>query len=432
MATSLVPLLETSEFQELLRLASRAPLLRRELTSDLVPEGYSEDAVWDALTAIRRSQAYYSPNICCGEEGIQRNWYTLPASLLHSLRQLAKLTHKGSELYAIIEERRSSRFITQEYLQEILVNLGYDGYDPDYESIRSVVLGERACATVAEKLAVNYHQISQNLDEFCSGQFDRALLMDIYGRLTAGIADEEFAAAPARQLLTGFETKDHAEYVLDIIAAIGNNTMAEPTLHPIMVSMLVNCRFWRCLPFDQCNNLMGSLTSRLYLLREGFPVFRYLPKTSIIDEWKRGGRLADVVDYTFEESTVTVGTDADWTAYYDSVMKLMVHSLTRTQKTLQTIKDSDDVLLALVDHLAEMNYRQRMLLHQAIVCPGIEFYIAPHGRKHNIVYSTARTDLEQLVERGFLTRTVHDSANTYQAAPRLHEVLHSETGSWTS
>ena len=423
MGDTLLSLLETPEFRELLRQASRAPLLRRQLSGDMIPVGYSEDTVWDVLIAIRKGQANFSSVISCEPDGTHRNWHTETASLRLSLEQLTNLTREGSELHTIIGERKNSRFITQEYLEEVLVCLHYDGYDPDYESIRSVVLGERACSSEAERLAVNYHQIMRDLDRFAERPFDPALLVDLYGQLTSGVQGEECASAPARHLLPMARSAGDAEYVLGVTSAIANDWLTEPTLHPIMVSMLVSCRFWCCLPFERCNHLMSGIAGRLYLIKQGYPVFRYAKKISIIDEWKRGGRMADLVDYTFEESIVTNNKDTDWTAYYDAVMKMMLHSLERMHRTLRTMKDSDDEVLSQVDQLTDLNYRQQMLLHQAVVSPVMDFFIAAHRRKHGIVYSTARIDLEQLVERGFLMRRIDGATNVYRAAPNLHDIL---------
>lgn len=50
--------------------------------------------------------------------------------------------------------------------------------------------------------------------------------------------------------------------------------------------------------YPSCNNLMGCIASRLYLLQKGFPVFRYVPKIRIMEKWKQG-MYADEVECSF-------------------------------------------------------------------------------------------------------------------------------------
>lgn len=425
MSQSTIGLLQTSEFQSLLRRASREPLLKKELSDDCIPLGYSVDEVWLALTSIRKSEAYFSPNIDCQPGGIQRNWHTLPASLQESLQNLTSLTQRGTILDSIIEERKESRFITQQYIEEIMINLTYDGYEPDYESIRAVILGDRPCFNASEKIAANYHTIIQEFENYNDKTLDADLIRHFYDRLLHGISGQEFAKTPSKQVLPPQNTPD-SEHVLDVISAIGNNLLTEPTQSPVMVSMLVSCKFWRCFPFSRCNNVMSSIMGKFYMFKEGFRAFCYLPKTAVIDEWKRLGTDIDFVEYSFDEASVTEGYDTDWTAYYDTVMKLMLSALENMQKTLLSIKEADDHLINQIDRIQDLNYRQQLIIQQAIVSPDKEFLIAPHGQKYGIVYSTARADLEQLVERGLFVRAVRDTANIYKPISHLHTVLQSQ------
>ncbi len=48
------------------------------------------------------------------------------------------------------------------------------------------------------------------------------------------------------------------------------------------------------------------------------------------------------------------------------------------------------------------NHRQADLLRHALKHPFQEYTIASHGRSHNVVYQTARTDLIFLAKRGVL------------------------------
>lgn len=418
-------LLETEEFQFLLCESSRRPLIRREMNEMPLPHGFSQETTWKTLTSIRRNTAFYSPNVECNNQGVHKNWHTVPASLQHTLFQLSTLSQQGSTLDKIIEERRGSRFITQQYIEEVLTNLAYDGFDPDYESIRAAILGDRASETVPEKIAVNYHRIMQDLESYKHRSFDRSLLNDFYAQLIDGITGEELSSVSSQLILPRIETASSRDVALEAVLAIGNDLLTEPTQNPIMVSMLINCKFWRHNLFEHCNNLLSGIASRFYLLQKGYPVFRYIPKSKILYEWKKLGTTLPGARYSYEESQSLEGFDTDWTAYYDTMMKLMLLALEKMQKTLSGLKSSDDLLISGIDELHDLNYRQQMILQQSVLTPEIEFRISTHGKRYGIVYSTARADLEYLADTGFFLRMTIGPANVYKAVPHLQFFLKS-------
>lgn len=420
-------LLASIEFRELVRRADRGVVLKRELDSVCIPAGRSADEIWDALTNLRKSFAYYGPILEYFPEGIGRNWHTVPASLRASLQELSKRTQKGSQLDTIAAERKGARFMTQFYIEEAVANLSHDGFDTDYESVRAVITGERPCIDDAERIALNFHGIMRSLDRYEGLPFDAGTILDFYDELTCDIPSDRLEAAVARTVLaphaSPLEPERMREQAMAIVVATGNDLMLEPTQDPIMASMLVNCHFWRFAPMRSCNNLMGCIASRFYLVKKGLPAFRFLPKTKILEEWRRGSRFGGVARYAFDEVGVPEGRDTDWTAYYDTFMAIMLHMLEQMESALLGMKAADELLIERIAAVPYLNLRQRAILRRAVLDPETEFTIARHRQANGIVYSTARSDFETLVEKGYLLRVSGTGANTYLSVPNLRKLL---------
>lgn len=418
-------LIEDDRFRALLREVSRRPMLRRELHRHPLPEGASEDEIWRALTLVRRSQAVFSPNFEYDQGGIVRNWHTEPMSLQDSLLKLCLLAHRGSRMHETIRLHEGSRFILYQYVEEILANLKFDGFAHEYESVRSVLLRDRPCRTDADRIALNYHDIMVDLDDYSHERFDVKLIKDLYDRLMCGTNQDDLGdSVKPRFPLSSIDCeRPSTDYVLEIVCAVANGSLTEPWQNPIMTSMLINCRFWRLLPFKSCNNMMGSILSRLYLLRQDFPVFTVIPKTGIIDRWANTSEYKGIVDYSFDESHVIEGNDVDWTAYYDCLMRLMLHAANSINSTLESLKETDDRLVSIVIALPCFNHRQREIVQQVILDEGKEIRTSEYAKRFGIVHSTARSDLEQLFELGVLTRRFDQSAIIYQAVDRLDLAL---------
>ena len=422
------PLIYTQEFSMLLGRAQRAPLIRRELSEDYVPAGYSADQVWDALTVIRRSQAIVSPDTHHEGGATLAGWHTVPESTAMALRQIAALTQRGSSLDGMVSERSGRRFITQQYVEEALTNLLLDAFPSTYEQVRAALLGEAAPADDAQRLALNFHRIMNDMEEFAGTPFDASLLEALYDRLTQGVSRvppmklQHSPLEPIYQL--GPTDPAHADQeMLEFVADVANDRLTEPAEHPILVSMLVNCQFWHHPIFPSCNNLMGCIASRLYLYRHGYPVFRYVPKIYLLWAWKQG-RERSPRGYRLEESYAPDGRlGIDWTAYYDTVMQLMLEHVRTMERTMGSLKAVDDRTMGRIDDLPDLNARQAQVLRQAVIDPGREFRIAWHQREFGVVYSTAHSDLEKLTKRGFLARTMSGSAYVYRPAKGLAALI---------
>ena len=73
--------------------------------------------------------------------------------------------------------------------------------------------------------------------------------------------------------------------------------------------------------------------------------------------------------------------------------------------------------------MIDLNRRQRELIGHALRHPGQVYTVESHRSSHNVVTQTARTDLQDLVERGLWTSRRVTKAIHYQPARDLEERL---------
>lgn len=433
MDTSL-SLVDSPEFSAVIRRAWERPLLRKDFDCMPLPVGVDREEAWLALKAIRRAQAFYSPAALKTVHGSSNNWYTIPESMHASLRAIANLTQKGSELDLIAQERKGRRFITQAYVEEILASLAYDGYDTTYEHLRAVLLEERKPEDTAEIIAVNYHHIMQSLDEYSGKPFSAGVLQELYDALMCGVPEDiasegqSLAArgtphSPLESHYVVVNSEDEAPTDLSsVVVIVQQKAEMTPDFDPIMASMLVNCQFWRTLVVPCCNNLMGCVASRLFLCQQGFPVFRYMPKVLILDKWRRG-YYDGFVEATYQQVMERAEDDMDWTLYYDIFMKLMLKEIEATKRALTQRKVADDRAIEEIGTIPYLSHRQQDILRQAVLSPDKVFTISAHRKRYGTAYSTARADLEKLADAGYLLRRMKGSAFAYVAAPDLRTLL---------
>ncbi len=427
--TSCRQLTSDERFLALVRKSWIAPLCREELATLPLPEDFTEDEVWEALMRIRYAMAFRSPQYTSSPKHFM-DWHTIPQHLSWVLHELDHKTRSGSNLDVLARERSSRAFVTQQYVEEMVCNLQFDGYDIEYEDVRSVLLEERPPLSDAERIAANFHGLMHELPSLVKQQILSAeTLQELYARLVSGVPAAE-QASPCRPPRSPLE-EHYAQLAdageggassLQLVVDVANGRGSDPLRHPIMTSMLVNCQFWRTPLFPSCNNLMGCIASRFYLTREGYPVFRYVPKIRILEKWKHG-RYDSIAGASCAQVKEYAAREGDLTLYYDTVMTLMLYEVNRMEHALIQKASLDGEALEGIEGIPYLSHRQREVLREAVLVQKAEFTIAEHKKRYGVVYSTARADLEDLVNRGLLDRIQRGQAFVYKAVASLRDNL---------
>ena len=91
--------------------------------------------------------------------------------------------------------------------------------------------------------------------------------------------------------------------------------------------------------------------------------------------------------------------------------------------SIEQSRQRDAELRSTLERSVALNYRQRSIIAGALSNPEAEFRIREHQTAHNVVYATARADLLDLVNRGYLRQEQRGRAFVFRAEPNLAERL---------
>lgn len=86
------------------------------------------------------------------------------------------------------------------------------------------------------------------------------------------------------------------------------------------------------------------------------------------------------------------------------------HYLARKQSEMQKA-------IAMLRNVPNLNYRQIALLQHAVKHAGAVYTIESHKNSHNVVRATARADLFDLTERGYLNKRKLTRRFIFEAVP---------------
>lgn len=90
-------------------------------------------------------------------------------------------------------------------------------------------------------------------------------------------------------------------------------------------------------------------------------------------------------------------------------------------------RQRDESVLHALRSDPSLNHRQRSILGRATRHTDAEFSISYHRTNHNVAYATARADLLDLVDKGYLMQDTSQKVFVFRARPDLQSRLHLDT-----
>ena len=414
-------LITSPRFGELLSLMADHGILREDFNKLEMPEGFVADEVWNVLTVIRRAQGIHYRDVVRFRGCAIDSWFTPTHRLARFLRELELRTYAGSRLDVALAERHGRRFIVRTLVDETASILECDGFEVDYEMVRTLIVGDQEPASPVEHLVVNTHGLLNRIINEDFGRITPELLQVLYGELIADIDASSLGAHIPWEDECPNDPIPSAEAIRQI-CAMASGELADPAEHPIILSQRLIYKFWKTAPYPCCNYIMGSLLSRLYMKQSGYPAFAYVPSSSVVLAWKHGVFARDGIAVYHKSGNIT-DLDRDWTVYWESCMRLLLAEVRRLEKLALRLKSRDDALLSRLGGDHAFNHRQREVLKRAILVPGTTFRIDAHKRLYDLAYSTARQDLTALVEHGMLNMHYEGKAQVFVGRRELKGIL---------
>lgn len=415
-------LLEDDRFAELHLRSSRQPLLWNEFLGMAMPSGYSHAEVWEVLALIRRQGGIDFAVPYYNDPRAVPAWYSLTHRDHAVLRRIESLARKDSSLHRALAERAGRHFVIQPMIEEAIATAQHDGLHIDYEIASEVLRGERSPRTPIERLVYNNHQMLCDLPAFAEMDMTPDLLHALHERLVSGVPLGHLSCRPRPLPVVNPFGPDPARTIA-FACALADGSAADPVQHPVVTAACIRHVFWDFQPLASWNSMIGSMASRLYLMRTGYPVLQHVPVSRTLIGWEDGIVRPPAVLCTYEESRIECGSSVDTTPHVSLILQMVLTELEAMEHAIEIIQVRDEYLRSMLSHDRSVNHRQRTILDQALRMPDREFTIGAHRRMCDVAYATARADLLGLVEHGFFRMEQRDRAFIFRACPDLKTLI---------
>lgn len=398
----------------------------RDFAASEMPPGLGVEDAWGLIHLVKQAIGVHIP---IPDLDGNEYWYARTHEVSDGMCRIQCLCGPDSSLYRRLHETANRPVLINSRIDETVAAALLDGLEISGADAQDMLLLDRTPRTDHERLVANTLNALDHLDELANEPFSRELLIHLYGLVTDGVDPERLTRTQSRLGILEFDyapdrvaasRERQLQYMLDYM----NHASGDPHDYAIFRGLLLPDIFKLYQPLPAANSQVGRLAFRLYTLKVGLPVLGMLPLSRAKLRWEEEcleSALVALAPSEYRDDRSHQGCDL--TGYATLSLELALTALQDLQAQLFQLEQRDRELRELLQRDIEINHRQRSILGRALRNPNAEFRIAYHKTTHNVVYATARADLLDLVDRGYLTQGKSGRAMVFHPRKDLHEFI---------
>jgi Fic family protein len=403
-----------------------------ELRNRRPPEGLTVEEWWAVLKIGRTAIQRKLPLL--GKDG--RNFsYALPDDALRGIELVDKQTSGRISAPASVlpEAPTRERYVINSLIEEAIASSQLEGAATTRKVAEEMLRAGRKPRTRDERMILNNYLGMLRVRELRHERLTPAMVTEFHRIITDRTLDDQADCGrlqlPGEDrvvIVHGYDDEImHAPPAaaqlperLDRLCQFANGDLDAAYVPPVVRAILLHFMLAYDHPFVDGNGRTArllfywSMLRQDYWLAEFLPISRLLKKApaqyarSFLHSEQDGGDLTYFVLYQLRIAQRAIN---DLHEYLD-------RKVAETQQVRQALKA--------VSH--RFNVRQLALLENAVRHPGARYTVVSHGRSHGVVAQTARGDLRDLEEQGFLTKTTAGRGHAWTPAEDLDQRLRND------
>jgi len=333
--------------------------------------------------------------------------YALPDSGQERVHWIDKNAAGTIEMPDNVTHRQSrDRYIVNSLIEEAIRSSQIEGAVTTRVQAKEMIKSGRRPTDRHEQMILNNFRTMQRIREVKDPELTRDLVFELHHMVTHEALDDPSAVGRFRladervRVEDGYgdvfylpPPADQLEARLAAMCDFANGKTPDHFIHPAVRAIILH--FWLAYdhPFVDGNGRCARALFYWSMLRSGYWLCEYLSISNVIFK----------APTQYYRSFLYAETDGNDLTYF------VLYHLDVIQKAVQQLHKylnrKAEQLHSLEKHLrrmGELNHRQRELITHALRHPDARYSIRSHWLSHGVVYQTARTDLLDLVGRGFL------------------------------
>lgn len=416
-----IEVIEDTNFCALLRLFGREAVTWDAFLEQPLPQNMCPLVAWGALAKIGRCTGVEIP---IPDSKGEFAWYSRTYQLNSLIEELTKHAAEGSPLHQVLFSRADRFSVLSLRVEEVVAISLLADITLNESAVERLSREELIPQNAVEQLGKNMLTLDEDLISYVDKPFSAALLNEFYERLVDRVDIHELGEGfvQAGEGVLHSHPLDEKADSLVFLLKYANHEVGEIEDNPLLRGNLLGDDIRRQGFFGSLSGHVGTLAARLYYLKSGFPVMSIIPVTEMKLKWTKE-------ELDFPETLCSVDhykatmrrVQGDITVYQTLSAQFMIAALRDIEVRADSLIEREGEVREILRMNPDLNHRQRSIVARAARTPYAEFRIRYHQKKHGVSYATARRDMVELVEKGYLRMEQHGKSFLFLPGLRIDE-----------
>jgi Fic family protein len=395
--------LEDDGLSRLIERANRDYLYWDKFKHLTMPPGIDAADAWRFLALIRRLKRHVT---LVRDVQDRRFWYSQTEEAYRCLHMIdQKSAGTISTAFDAPPAETQKRYLINQLMEEAIASSQIEGASTTTRVAKDMLRTGRKPADYSEQMILNNYKTISRIKELRDEPITPQLIKDLQRSMTDGTlspddvgrfrnAEDDIVVTDDYHILHEPPDANAIEGEIDRLCVHANDDSG-PFEHPVVRAVVLH--FWLAYvhPFVDGNGRTARALFYLYMLKRGYWLYEYLSISRVIKS-KRGQYDRA---YLYAESG-----DNDLTYFLMFNLKAIEQAIDELNAYMEKKAQDDSRLQRQLRKDQTLNYRQRAIVSKALKDPETLFTMESHRASHDIAYATARHDLLDLVDKGYLVQ----------------------------
>ncbi len=312
----------------------------------------------------------------------------------------------GLQKEQLLSELEKQQYLKNALMEEAVFSSMIEGATTTRVKAKEMLRKNKKPKTHSEQMILNNYKTIQYISEHKEDDISVEKLYELHKLVTENTLEEESVGVFRKsndvnvvneitgEILHTPPKFENLESLMDSFVRFFNNNPKEDFIHPIVKASILHFLIGYIHPFVDGNGRTARAIFYWYLLKNGYWLTEYLSISRVIMQTKVQYEKA----YIYTEID-----DMDVTYFIHYQVKVLMRAFEDLKKYVAKKKKEESNLLKYLQQ-EEINERQAEVLYKLEKNGTKSFTVKEIENTYSVTNQTARTDIEELVDKGFLKK----------------------------
>ncbi len=393
------------------------------------PEGISNEEWWLGIKFNRLQSRQLIPLNSKNGKPFNYTINNLVMRHLHFIDSMAGGTlHSDSS--TVLSRQSKKNYLVFSLEEEAIMSSILEGASVTRTDAKAMLRENRTPSGVDERMIANNYRTMQQIIAWKDEPLTPNRLLSLHRLMTEGTLDTSEREGSWRQESDNVRIEEEltgeiiympppasqVPRLMQDLCDFANDDGDSGFMHPVLKAIILHYWLAYVHPFTDGNGRTARTLFYWFMLKHDFWLFEYITISKEIRRKKNGKSYYYAYRYTEMD-------DEDLNYFISDQLLTISQAIESFYAYVRSKKKEEHEILSQINDLLELNARQRQVLISALKDTDMLLTFESHSNTFRVARQTARTDLLELAQLGYLLHRKQGRTNLFSAAPNLEQRL---------